>query len=132
MTTPLRVLLIDDDKAVRASLRAYLEDEGFQVRTAGAAGEALAMLCAEPVDVAIVDIRLPEMDGASLILRAHELATGAKFVIYTGSVSYRLPESLACIGMTQQDVMNKPARSLQLLTDAIRRLAAKENDDVGD
>jgi DNA-binding NtrC family response regulator len=127
---PLRVLVVDDDAAVRASLRAYLEDEGFEVSSAGAAGEALVIVGAGRIDVAIVDIRLPEMDGQTLILRAHELAPSVRYVIYTGSVAYQLPEALERMGMTPEDVLHKPARSLELLVAAVRRVAAKEIDRV--
>lgn len=126
----IRVLIIDDDAAVRGSLVAYLEDDGFLVRGVGSAAEAFAACDATPPDVAVVDVQLPEMDGLTLIERVHEAHPGIRFIIYTGSVAYRLPERLARIGVTEADVLHKPVMPLRLLTDAIRRLAAKESRNV--
>lgn len=120
-----RVMVVDDDAVVRASLCAYLEDEGFGVVCAGDAAEALATLEREAVDVAVVDIRLPGMDGQSLILHASRVRPGTRFLVYTGSVSYELPDSLAGLGMTRENVLQKPARPISLLAEAIRRLAGK-------
>jgi DNA-binding NtrC family response regulator len=128
---PIRVLVVDDDVAVRDSLAAFFGDEGFAVRSAGTAGEALVEIGTGATDVAVVDVRLSGADGPSVIVRGHELAPGARFLIYTGSVGYRLPPALAAIGMTQADVVRKPAESMQLLVDAVRRVAGKESSRVG-
>ena len=126
----MRVLVVDDDSAVRASLSAYLEDEGFVLRSTGSAPQALSIIAGEPIDVAIVDIRLGEMDGQNLILSARQLQPGTKFLVYTGSIAYQLPNALMCIGMQQRDVMYKPVPTMRVVADEIRRLAGKECDDV--
>lgn len=61
------ILVVDDETPVRISLAAYLEDEGFEVRVADSAERALESVSADPPDVAVVDLRLPGMDGASFI-----------------------------------------------------------------
>ena len=69
----VRVLVVDDESCIRNSLVNYLEDRGCKVVSAESAEEALETLRTEAVDVAIVDIRLPGMDGNGLIFAAHEM-----------------------------------------------------------
>ncbi|GAA2989699.1 response regulator transcription factor [Actinokineospora diospyrosa] len=64
----IRVLLVDDHEVVRRGLRDLLsgEDGISVVAQAGGVGEALALASSQPVDVAVVDMRLPDGDGVSL------------------------------------------------------------------
>lgn len=57
------ILVIDDDKNTRLFLRATLENNGYTVTTASNGKEALELLGKEHVDLAVVDIMMPEMDG---------------------------------------------------------------------
>lgn len=130
MSAEPRVLIVDDDASVRASLGAYLEDEGMFVESFAHARDVIAWLGENPADAAIVDVRLGEIDGQSLIVRAHQLCPDLKFLIYTGSLGYQLPDSLRSVGMTPQDVLYKPLRNLHVMAEAIRRIAGKERSDV--
>ncbi|HEV2360952.1 MAG TPA: response regulator transcription factor [Acidimicrobiales bacterium] len=62
-----RILLVEDDERIRASMRLALEDEGYEVAEAGSGEEALELFrsssAAQPYDLLIVDIMLPGMDG---------------------------------------------------------------------
>jgi DNA-binding response OmpR family regulator len=62
-----RVLLVDDDERLRASLRLVLEDEGYEVHETGTAEEALELharaLVSKRFDLLVLDVRLPGMDG---------------------------------------------------------------------
>jgi two-component system response regulator MprA len=58
-----RVLVVDDDKAVRESLRRSLEFNGYQVSLAGDGAEALAAIAAIAPDVVIMDVMMPRLDG---------------------------------------------------------------------
>ncbi len=121
----VRVLIVDDESSIRCSLVNYLEDRGCTVVSAESAEEAIEMLETEPVDVAIVDIRLPGMDGNGLILAAHEMLPSLKFIVYTGSVAYRLPPALAEIGAGTDYVFQKPLPDLKVLLEAVNRLATE-------
>ena len=68
-----RVLVIDDDKFVRASIRAVLESAGHIVADVGDADEGIAMQRANPFDVVIVDLVMPRKEGLETI---RELKTG--------------------------------------------------------
>src|SRR6187397_1651307 len=67
-----RVLVVDDDKAVRESLRRSLEFNGYTVALAGDGAEALAAIAATAPDVVVMDVMMPRLDGleATRALRA--------------------------------------------------------------
>ena len=60
------VLIVDDDPLIRELLESYLAQEGYQVRCASTAEQAEACLAESPVDLVMLDIRLPGKDGLTL------------------------------------------------------------------
>jgi DNA-binding NtrC family response regulator len=128
----LRVLVIDDEPTVRASLAAFLEDHDFEVTVAESAEQALSLLREAAQDVAVVDLRLPGMSGEALIQQAHLLQPALRFLIHTGSVSYRLSPALRQLGMQPSDVFQKPLNDLVQLVMGIHRLMQAEALDLPD
>jgi two-component system KDP operon response regulator KdpE len=63
----LRVLVVEDDREIRALVQASLSVEGFEVQTAASLSEAHAMLRHSPPDVIVLDLGLPDGDGESLL-----------------------------------------------------------------
>jgi two-component system phosphate regulon sensor histidine kinase PhoR len=61
------ILIVDDEYGVRSGIRQILEMEGYQVVESETGQEALALLDAGPVDVALIDYRLPDIDGLTLL-----------------------------------------------------------------
>lgn len=61
--TPPRVLVVDDDKAVRESMRRSLEFNGYEVHLAGDGAEALATIGQVGPDVVVMDVMMPRLDG---------------------------------------------------------------------
>ncbi len=107
-SSPDTVMIVEDEESVRMNLTAFLEDEGFVVHAVNTAEDALDILSAEKIDAGIIDLRLPGMDGNTLILKAHELQPDMKFVIHTGSMEYMLPRKLLNIGIGPHQVFVKP------------------------
>ena len=66
VSQPDRILLVDDEKALREPLAAYLAKQGFAVREAESAAQARSMLQGEPADLVLLDIMMPGEDGLSL------------------------------------------------------------------
>ncbi len=66
---PKTIALVDDDRNILASVSIALETEGFLVRTYTDGAEALRGLTAQPVDLAVLDIKMPRMDGLELLQR---------------------------------------------------------------
>ena len=85
-----RILVTDDEPMVRDVLRRMLEDDGHQVVEAADGREALTMLQQVPIDLAFVDIFLPEMDGLELLAEARREHPGTVFVaMLSGAVGVR-------------------------------------------
>lgn len=119
---PIRVLVVDDEPFVRNSLVEFLEDYDFEVSSAASAEEMLEILSRRQQDVAIVDLRLPGMNGDALIHQAHEVLPSMRFLIHTGSVDYQLSEDLVNIGVRQEHVILKPQPNLVSIVERINEL----------
>lgn len=117
------VLLLDDHDSLRRNLSALLEDEGFGVVQARSGEEALQLITSARVDVAIVDIRLPGMNGHEFIQAAHARNTDLRFMIYTGTVNYQLPDALRRIGLADDSVFIKPITDPVALFDRLIALS---------
>ena len=63
------IALVDDDHNILTSVSMALEAEGFKVRTYSDGSEALRGMTANPVDLAVLDIKMPRMDGMELLGR---------------------------------------------------------------
>lgn len=66
---PARVLIVDDEYALRRLLRLYLDREGYTVLEADNGLDALSLLRRGGIDVALVDVMLPELDGFEVVRR---------------------------------------------------------------
>jgi two-component system nitrogen regulation response regulator NtrX len=78
------VLVVDDERNIRRTLRMVLEAEDYAVAEAESAEDALRILEGEPVDLGIFDIRLPGMDGLALLSRARELWRDLPVIVISG------------------------------------------------
>jgi DNA-binding NtrC family response regulator len=125
-SSTIRILAVDDEEMILINLVAFLEDEGFFVLSTKSGEEALELLASETVDIAIIDIRLPQMDGDTLIIKAHELQPEMKFLVYTGSVNYTLPKTLMNLGISEEQVFKKPLDDIGVLVQAIHQLTERK------
>lgn len=119
MEIPASLLIVDDEPMVRSALAEFLRDYKFQVTTVGSAEAALQMMNACRFEVIIVDLRLPGINGENLILKAHAMDPGVKFIIHTGSASYMLSDDLIRIGIEPRQIFLKPLLNLSLFLKAI-------------
>jgi DNA-binding NtrC family response regulator len=78
------LLVVDDEKNIRRTLRMVLEAEGYALLEAESAEEGLKLLETEPVDLCIFDIRLPGMDGLTLLSKARELWRDLPVIVISG------------------------------------------------
>jgi two-component system, OmpR family, response regulator ResD len=69
MASGARVLVVDDESAIRRLLRLYLENEGYTVLEADNGLDGLSLLRQAGIDVALVDVMLPQLDGFELVRR---------------------------------------------------------------
>jgi DNA-binding NtrC family response regulator len=78
------LLVVDDEVNIRRALRMVLEPEGYAIVEAESAEKALEVLQAEPIDLAVFDIKLPGMDGLTLLSRARELWRDLPVIVISG------------------------------------------------
>jgi len=83
------VLVVDDEPAVRFTLRAILEDEGIAVLEAGDGQRALELLDQGAVDLVLTDLTMPVMDGLTLLARLRERPQGPPAIMVTANGSER-------------------------------------------
>ncbi|HUZ72179.1 MAG TPA: response regulator transcription factor [Stellaceae bacterium] len=112
------IALVDDDRNILASVSMALEAEGFAVRCYADGAEALRGLAQQPVDLAILDIKMPRMDGMELL--SHLRKDSAMPVIFLTSKDDEVDEVLG-LRMGADDYIKKPF-SQRLLIERIRAL----------
>ena len=112
------IALVDDDRNILTSVQIALEAEGFAVRTYTDGAEALRGLTTSPVDLAILDIKMPRMDGMELLATLRKQS--AMPVIFLTSKDDEVDEVLG-LRMGADDYIKKPF-SQRLLVERIRAL----------
>jgi len=101
-----KVLIVDDERNIRSSLAGLLADEGFEARTAASGEEALESLRAEAFDLAILDVRLPDTDGVSLLEQARALRSDLPVVMMSGHASIDI--AVRAVRLGAFDFLEKP------------------------
>jgi len=123
-----RILVAEDEMAVREFVRRGLESKGHQVVAVSDGGEALERLSESPFDLLLADIVMPVMDGIALALKAADIAPETPVLLMTGYAAekqraYNL-ESLIT------DVLSKPFSLDQLATTVRCALQTGNSDDA--
>ena len=110
------IALVDDDRNILTSVSIALEAEGFEVRSYKDGAEAFAGIAARPPDLAILDIKMPRMDGMELLNRIR--GKSCLPVIFLTSKDDEIDEVLG-LRMGADDYITKPF-SQRLLIERIR------------
>jgi DNA-binding NtrC family response regulator len=87
MSTRGRILIVDDEDVVRESLTQWFSADGYEVAPAASGKDALAMIAAREFDLALLDIKMPGMDGMELQARLKEADPELSVVVMTGYAS---------------------------------------------
>jgi CheY-like chemotaxis protein len=83
------ILVVDDDEAIRTLLQEELEEEGYKVLTATNARDALKMVAAEALDLVVLDIRMPGMDGLEALPRILGIKESLPVILNTAYSQYQ-------------------------------------------
>jgi DNA-binding NtrC family response regulator len=78
-----RILVVDDEESIREFLTILLEKEGYEVVTAGAVSTAIERLLAEPFDLVMCDLKLPDGNGLEVLEEARHRQLESPFIIIT-------------------------------------------------
>ncbi len=117
------IALVDDDRNILASVSMALEAEGFVVRTYADSTEALTELLRDPVDLAVLDIKMPRMDGMELLDRLRR-ETDLPAIFLTSKDEE--VDELRGLRMGADDYITKPF-SLRLLIERIRAVLRRRS-----
>ncbi len=100
------ILIADDEPSIRHVLTLTLADRGYEVRAVADGEEALRELAARPYDVVISDVRMPKLDGLTLLRRAHEQWPELTFIVMSayGSADH----ALEAVAAGAYDYVQKP------------------------
>jgi DNA-binding response OmpR family regulator len=107
-----RILVVDDEPNVRLSYRAVLEAERYVVEEASSAATGLEKLVAGHFDLAILDLRMPEMDGLELLAKMRERGLSTPTVMITAYGD--LPHAVRAMKLGAIDFLQKPLTPVQL------------------
>ena len=106
MPEKAKLLIVDDEAIVRDSLGKWFREEGYEVGTAESASEALTRLAEARWDLALVDIKMPGMDGIELQRRLREIDPELIVIIMTGYAS--VETAVAALKNGAYDYVTKP------------------------
>src|SRR6056300_142959 len=131
------ITLVDDDQNILASVKMALESEGFDVRTFTDGASALEGMSGNPGDLAVLDIKMPRMDGMELLRRLREKQSLP--VIFLTSKDDEIDEMLG-LKMGADDYIKKPFSQRLLIEriktilrrmDAIKKVESEDEDEGG-
>lgn len=113
MTTPKKILLVEDDQDIATLLRLNLQDEGYQIVHEADGNQALAQLEKQVWDAVILDLMLPGVDGLEICRRIRQMTRYLPVII----ISARTSETHRVLGleMGADDYLPKPFSVLELI-----------------
>ena len=100
------ILVVDDEEAIVSSLSSILQDEGYEVSVAKTGGEALKTYMADPPDLMLLDIWMPDMDGLETLRRIREVVPTAQVMVMSGHGS--IETAVKAIKLGAYDYIEKP------------------------
>jgi two-component system response regulator MprA len=126
----MRVLVVDDEPAVRQALDRALRFEGYETEMAGDGVAALAVLAERPADVVVLDVAMPRVDGLEVCRRLREAGNQTPILLLTARVS--VSERVTGLDAGADDYLVKPFALEELLARlrALLRRSGPPDDEV--
>ena len=125
--TPIRVLVVDDEVDFATALALRLRRRGFAADAVFAGEEGLHRAAAGDVDVLVVDLRMPGMDGLETLRAVRAAAPGVRVIVLTGHGT--VASGIEGMQIGAADFLQKPA-DIETLSAAIIAAAARPADDA--
>jgi two-component system, OmpR family, response regulator MprA len=126
----MKILVVDDERAVRESLRRALELEGYEIELAGDGTEALYRLeSSDEPDAMILDVLMPGVDGLEVCRRLR--GTGSKLPVLMLTARTEVEDRVAGLDAGADDYVTKPFALEELLA-RVRALLRRTSDETGE
>ncbi len=121
-----RILVVDDDENIRESFKEILTYEGYAIDVAADAAEAIKKTETSAYNVALIDIRLPDMEGIELLTRMKDTVPKTRKIIVTGCPS--LQNAIMAVNKNADAYLVKPVDIKKLLATVQEQLQIQENE----
>ena len=121
-----KILIVDDDENIRKTMKAILEDEGYIVNLAATGNEAIEMTHEIAYNIALLDIRLPDMDGVELLKVIKDNVPRTRKIIVTGHPS--MQNAISALNKNADAYLIKPVDLKKLLSTVKEQLHLRESE----
>jgi DNA-binding NtrC family response regulator len=121
-----RILIIDDDENIRKVLQAILEDEGYFVETADTGKKGIEKSEKEFYNLALIDVRLPDMEGIALLSKLRNTKPKMRKIIVTGYPT--LQNAIAAVNKGADAYVMKPFEVEKILQTIQEQLQKQEEE----
>jgi DNA-binding NtrC family response regulator len=121
-----RILVVDDDESIRNAVKAILEDEGYIVDLAATGMEAIKRTEETAYNVALLDIRLPDMEGVELLKLMKDAVPRTRKIMVTGYRS--MQNAVVALNKNADAYLIKPVDIEKLLNTVKEQLRLQENE----
>ncbi|BFM06600.1 response regulator [Halioxenophilus aromaticivorans] len=120
-----KLLLIDDDRLVRESICAYLEDSGFEVIQCDEGPKGLQLFQSEQPDLVLSDLRMPGMDGLNVLKEIHKLDEEAAVIVISGAGV--MGDVVEALRLGASDFLIKPVVDMEVLVHSITKTLERQD-----
>jgi DNA-binding NtrC family response regulator len=121
-----KILVVDDDENIRNTMKAILEDEGYIVDLAATGSEAIQKTKKSAYNIALLDIRLPDMEGVELLKLIKDTVPRTRKIMVTGYPS--MQNAIAALNKNADAYLIKPIDIENLLNTVKEQLQLQENE----
>lgn len=128
MSRQYSILIVDDELPITQSFKEFFEDYDYIVETAQNGKEGLEKLRNGKFDVAIVDIKMPEMDGIEMMRQAKQEEIAAKWIMLTGHGDRN--EVVETLKLGAVDWFDKQGINMSELQEKVRKLTSGRLEDI--
>jgi two-component system KDP operon response regulator KdpE len=126
MTSPARILLVDDEVSIQRAVAPLLRSRGYEVEVAGSGKDALKIVTAHPPDLMVLDLGLPDIDGTEVCRRVRESSTMPVIIL---SARWQETDKVAALDLGADDYVTKPFGPEELLARIRVWLRRVQSDD---
>ena len=121
-----KILVVDDDENIRNTMKTILEDEGYIVDLAATGSEAIQKTKKSAYNIALLDIRLPDIEGVELLKLIKDAVPRTRKIMVTGYPS--MQNAIAALNKSADAYLVKPIDIENLLNTVKEQLQLQENE----